>query len=250
MIFMKLKTLYFHYLIPVSQKPSKKPSKIFEGIIIDSNDLLILKSSIQEFWKYRLNCVGFVSQRKKHKSTSQKYEVAKSPGVIGVFANPDRGATSIKALDVDKDGDLDLAIATEGTNYNGIEMWSNDGQGNYTPSNQKLGFDASQMSFREFEVIDIDSDGWEDIILNPYHYGKLFRIGSDGYSNGSGIILNNLIWKNSSGTFALLSKDIFFPNIVPTYLKAFKINDKFYFLGIEGKPDGSMIITEIIPCLQ
>jgi hypothetical protein len=185
-----------------------------------------------------------------YNSTSQKYEMTKSPGAIGVFANPDRGATSIKALDVDKDGDLDLAIATEGTNFNGIEIWSNDGQGNFTPSSQKLGFDPTQMSFREFEVIDIDNDGWDDIIINPYHYGKLFRIGSNGYQNGTGIILNNLIWKNGSGTFNLLSKNISLPDIVPTYLKAFKINDKFYFIGIEGNPDGSLIITEIIPCLQ
>ncbi|HOW38937.1 MAG TPA: VCBS repeat-containing protein [Bacteroidales bacterium] len=185
-----------------------------------------------------------------YNSNTQKYEMTKSPGAIGVFANPDRGATSIKAVDVDKDGDSDLAIATEGTNFNGIEIWLNDGQGNFSPSNQKLGFDPTQMSFREFEVLDIDNDGWEDIILNPYHYGKLFRIGSNGYSNGSGIILNNLIWKNNSGTFAMLSKDIRLPDLVPTYLKAFKINDKFYFIGIEGKPDGSLIITEIIPCLQ
>jgi len=181
------------------------------------------------------------------------YELTKSPGPIGVFKNPDRGATSIKAADFDKDGDLDLAVATEGTDFNGIEIWINDGVGNFTPSDQKLEFTPADMQFREFQVMDVDNDGYLDIVLNPFHYGKLFRINPTGENleETVGIMLHNLIWKNSSGNFSLLKKEIIVHNVTPSFVKAFKINGKLTFICIEGMQNGSIItITEIEPHLN
>jgi hypothetical protein len=179
-------------------------------------------------------------------NNSGKYDVVKKPGPIGVYSNNDRGTTSIKAGDFDNDGDNDLALATEGTNFNGIEIWNNDGQGNFNPSANKLEFTFEQMQFREFNIIDVDNDGWLDIVMNPFHYGKLFRVGGSGFDKGTGgVYLNNLIWKNNKGNLALLTKQILVPNIKPAYLKGFKINGVFKFVGFETNGSSNVQLHEI-----
>ncbi len=170
---------------------------------------------------------------------TKKYELTKDPGPLGVFANNDRGATSIKAADFNKDGFVDLAIATEGNNFNGIEIWMNDGKGNYTPSNQKLEYTFSQLQFREFEVIDYDKDGYPDIFLNPWA-GQLFR-------DMNNVYMDNLLWKNSGGLFTTLNKGITIPNINPSFMKVFVINNQLTYFGLKGNSDGSISINEIIP---
>jgi hypothetical protein len=177
-----------------------------------------------------------------------KYTVVKNPGPIGVYSNNDRGTTSIKSSDFDKDGDLDIAVATEGTNFNGIEIWQNDGQGNFMPSANKLEFTFDQMQFREFDIIDANNDGYLDIILIPFHYGRLFRVGGNGNNLGTGgIYLNNLLWMNNRGAFSLYSKQIIVPNIKPAYLKSAKINGQFKFLGIETSVTNASINLYEIP---
>jgi hypothetical protein len=137
---------------------------------------------------------------------TNKYELSKDPGPLGVFANNDRGATSIKSADFNKDGFIDLAIATEGSNFNGIEIWMNDGKGNFTPSSQKLEYSFDQLQFREFEIIDYDKDGYPDIFLNPWA-GKLFK-------DVNNVYMDNLIWKNSAGTLSSISKGITIPSFL------------------------------------
>jgi hypothetical protein len=70
-------------------------------------------------------------------STTGKYEFVKTPGVFG-FASTQFGVTSMKAVDLDKDGDLDIALAYEGDQTNGVEIWTNNGNGDYVFSNQRL----------------------------------------------------------------------------------------------------------------
>jgi hypothetical protein len=177
-----------------------------------------------------------------------KYTVVKNPGPIGVYANNDRGTTSIKANDFDNDGDLDIAVATEGTNFNGIEIWQNDGQGNFTPTSNKLEFTFDQMQYREFNVIDANNDGFLDIILMPFHYGKLFRVGGNGNNLGTGgIYLNNLLWMNNKGKFSMYNKQVIVPNIKPAYLKSAKINGQFRFIGIETSVSTSSVNIYEIP---
>ena len=183
-----------------------------------------------------------------YNSSTNKYQLNKDPGPLGVFSNNDRGATSIKAHDFDNDGDVDIAVATEGTNFNGIEIWQNDGQGNFTPSTNKLEFTFEQMQFREFNVIDANNDGFLDIVLMPFHYGKLFRVGGSGFNLGTGgVYLNNLLWMNNKGTFSMYSKQIVVPNIKPTYLKSGKINGQFKFIGIETNVNNSSVSLYEIP---
>lgn len=169
-------------------------------------------------------------------NTLQKYTVVRDPGPLGIFANNDRGATSIKAADIDNDGDLDLALAIEGASFCGIDVWLNNGNGNFAPSVNRLEFNFNQMGLREFNIIDANNDGWLDIVLNPFAFGKLFRVGGTGNNNdygSGGVYLNNLLWMNNKGIFSLYKKNIIVPNIKPSYLKSAKINGQFKFIGVQ-----------------
>ncbi len=178
-----------------------------------------------------------------YSSQTGKYEFVKTPGVFG-FATRNLGVTSMKAVDFDKDGDPDIALAYEGDQTNGIEIWTNNGNGEYIFSNQRLEYSFNDLQFREFEVVDADGDGWQDIALNPV-YGTLFKSANFGSAE---VLLHNLVWKNSRGTFEKITKEqrLSFTQ-VPTYLKAFLINNKLKFIGIRGNLDGTLIVTEINP---
>lgn len=115
----------------------------------------------------------------------------------------------------------------------------NDGNGNYSPSNQKLEYSFDQLQFREFEVYDYNFDGYPDIFLNPWA-GKRFREMNQVY-------MDNLIWKNVSGTFTSISKGITISGMSPSYMKVFFINNKITYFGIQGNVDGSIAISEITP---
>jgi len=178
-----------------------------------------------------------------YSTQTNKYEYIKGPGVYG-FATQNLGATSMRAVDFDNDGDLDIALAFEGSQTNGVEIWLNNGNTDYVATNSRLEYTFNDLQFREFEVGDIDGDGWQDIILNPVN-GNLFKSANAG--NGE-LYLHNLIWKNNKGIFEKLSKEqkITFAQL-PTYLKSFVINNKLKFIGIRGNLDGALIITEINP---
>lgn len=174
---------------------------------------------------------------------TNKYEYIKGPGVYG-FATQNLGTTSMKAVDFDNDGDLDIVLAFEGSQTNGVEIWLNNGNGEYIATNYRLEYTFNELQFREFEVGDVDGDGWQDIILNPVN-GTLFKSANSGSGE---LYLHNLIWKNNKGTLEKLSKEqkITFTQL-PTYLKSFIINNKLKFIGIRGNLDGTLILNEIDP---
>lgn len=177
---------------------------------------------------------------------TKKYEPVRQPGVIGVFSNTNAGATSMKAIDYDKDNDLDLVIAYEGWD-NGIEIWENIGNGNFKPSNQRFHFTEQQLQFREFETVDVNNDGYIDILLHPFHYGLEFRTGLTNYTFGNfgdGIKLNKCILINNKGKFEFYDKEITIPNIRPGFMKGSFIKNKIKFTGL-GRDKGGLFLYEV-----
>jgi len=171
----------------------------------------------------------------KYDSVQKRHIYYKSPIDKGVYANHDRGTSSIKAFDFDNDGDIDLVAATEGSDYNGIQIWENIGNGDFK-SGQNIEYTFGKMQFREFEIIDVNKDGWKDIILNPFHYGSDFRIFNNNSSNnmGAGIKLQNLILINDKGTFKPITSDLSFLNARIGFLRSGFVNGKLKFIGFES----------------
>lgn len=179
-------------------------------------------------------------------NTSKQYEVSYLPSNIGAFNSVDFGATSIKVTDVNKDGKMDIIFAGEGNNNIAIQVFLNNGKNEFNPG-QLISYTFDQLQFREFNLVDYDNDGDDDIILNPFHYGTQFRAGGTGTNKGTGIIVNNLILTNNGGTFSPLKKSIKIDGIYPAHLKGFMINGKLKFIGIQGNSDGSMTVFDITP---
>ena len=160
----------------------------------------------------------------KYNKNLKQYIYAKVFQNMGIFVIPRIGSTSIKSFDYDKDGDNDIAIAFEG-DKNGIEIWENVNNLDFKLS-QSFGFRDDEMQFREFEISDINNDGFEDILLHPFHKGTNF------YTT-KGIKLENCIWINKKGKFEFYDKQISIPSIYPGFMKGFYIGGKLKFIGAE-----------------
>ena len=168
--------------------------------------------------------------------TNGKYQ-SYSKTELGVWIEPSVGATSIKSLDYDNDGDLDLAVAYEtNKNTNGIQIFENKGNLNFT-AGQYIETSFNSNQFREFEIIDVNKDGYFDIVTHPFHYGNLFR-------TSDGIILQNNILINNKSKFEFLTKSL--PvKINPGFMKGFYIKNNLKFIGVEYK-DNKFKIHEVI----
>lgn len=169
----------------------------------------------------------------KYNVTTKRYEMYKTPNNLGVFIANKIGSTSIKTLDFDKDGDLDIALAFEGE-ANGIEILENKGDCDFVP-NQNFVLNEQMMQFREFEIMDVNKDGYDDIIIHPFHYGIKFRVADSYIQNnyGGGVRLENCIWINKNGKFSFYDKKLEVKNIKPGFLKGFMIDGKLKFIGFE-----------------
>jgi len=121
------------------------------------------------------------------------------------------GATSIKCADFDNDGLLDISVAREDVEYgNAFEIWKGIGDNKFTPFFSSPVWDFDSLQFREFIVLDVNKDGYKDIILRPFHYGSLYRnnpVWWDVPSN-NGVKLNTLIQINDgTGRFNSYDKE-------------------------------------------
>jgi len=189
---------------------------------------------------------GSVTNRKgfsifSYDTTLAKYTYLTSPKDLGIYSNPGQGTTSIKSADFNNDGFTDLAIATEGSPTNYIQLWNGDGKGNFSPGQLIYYGDPSKgqtnMSFREFEVMDFNHDGWLDIVVHSNDFDTLFRVNPTLTNQyGTGIKLQNCIWQNNKGVFTKITNQIQINNIYPSFMKGFLINGDLRFFGFEMNP--------------
>jgi hypothetical protein len=174
----------------------------------------------------------------------KKYE----PKDLSFFKDLSQGSTSMKAADFDKDGNIDLAIASEGYPNNRIIIYNGQKDGSFKPGQIISYGDTSGAypntgnTFREFMIDDIDNDGWIDIVVHPGGYGEKFRIdpgpnNPNHYNNGmrgSGVYLNYPIWKNTNGLFVNLEDKVPLFNIFPGNLRAFKVGNNLKYFGFQA----------------
>jgi uncharacterized repeat protein (TIGR02543 family) len=152
------------------------------------------------------------------------------------------GATSIKVFDVNKDGIKDISVAREGgnesgQNLHGFEVWLGKPNGTFEFSFSSPTWTEREMQFREFQIMDANNDGLDDIILIPFHFGSLFRNnGPCGPGTCKGIKLNHLIWlSKGNGTFESYNKaPLVFPDVDVNYLLPYKVGNFIHFVGTQA----------------
>ena len=153
------------------------------------------------------------------------------------------GATSIKIFDVNKDGIKDIAVAREGGNESGLnlhgfEVWLGKPNGTFEFSFSSPTWTEREMQFREFQILDANNDGLDDIILIPFHFGSLFRNNPPcGPGTCKGIKLNNLIWlSKGDGTFSTYTKfPLVLPDVDVNYLLPYKVGTSLHFVGTNAQ---------------
>lgn len=186
-------------------------------------------------------------------SLTKIYRCVKTPINKGVFSKSKQGSTSIKFADFNKDGLVDMAIASEGYPGGLIQIWDGKGDGDFKagqilnyPDVVSTGYPDSSNTFREFEIADIDNDGFQDILVHPFHFGNKFRINPGPLNNsnprgwnGVGVYINFSIWKNSGGLFYMLPDTLKSIGTYPGFMKGFFVNNKLRFFGFEQNQNGS-----------
>jgi len=182
------------------------------------------------------------------KQTNQYIKVYE-PKKLGVFTdivNGGQGATSIKSADFDHNGFQDLVICSEGnlpnSNTKGasmIQIWLNNGKGEFIPDQYIINNADDSLNIREFEVADVDNDGWLDIVMHGIG-GPLYRQPVLSSKYGYYFQINNLIWKNNSGVFDIIPNqlNVYDPSNIElignsNFLKGFMVNGKLKFIGFE-----------------
>ncbi len=83
---------------------------------------------------------------------------------------------SLASGDIDRDGDIDLVIASTEV---GLYVYFNDGTGQFTRSVQDLGPVANWQVFNA-ALVDIDNDGWKDLFVATYRQGNWILQGQGG----------------------------------------------------------------------
>lgn len=89
----------------------------------------------------------------------------------GALPGPGSSGSVVKAMDMDKDGDLDLfiggrAVPGQYPKASPSFILLNDGQGNFEDKTEVLFPELSSLGMiTDAEVLDLNGDGWEDLLL-------------------------------------------------------------------------------------
>ena len=94
------------------------------------------------------------------------------------------------SADIDNDGDIDIIVAANTTLP---FILINDGQGNFTKNTDRLPAEISLKSFFTAELIDIDKDGYVDLIVGGHEHEAF---------------ATTVYWGNKSGSYQATSKTV------------------------------------------
>ncbi len=102
----------------------------------------------------------------------------------------DRWRFGVKAFDIDNDGDMDFVTAPQSSESYGMEIWQNDGNGNFTLKSDNL---SNYSAGNEFAVGDLNNDGYLDILFpNSDKVGIFLNDGNGNFSdNGQDLQAND-----------------------------------------------------------
>lgn len=133
------------------------------------------------------------------RSANGSYAVAATQAREGLHTR--MGGTQITAVDLDRDGDLDLVVFLEGAtadattryNANGIEIYLNEGGLRLTRATSRFMsvnvWRFSELQARELAVADWNADGYPDLVLNGWS-GNAYQPGPHLLNMGSLVFLN------------------------------------------------------------
>ena len=160
----------------------------------------------------------------------QKFQFVKTKVDAGFFVldkSKNRSPIETRIMDFNNDGLMDLALEFEGDPSGGIQIWWNDGKGNFTAGPQYI-FINNAVGERYFDVVDINGDGWQDIFIGGWM--------------GSSYNLKNSIWLNNKNkSFAFYDKDLIInpadKSNITHQIRGLMSNGKFKIIGLTGQYD-------------
>lgn len=114
---------------------------------------------------------------------------------LGQHLGGDAWRFGVEVLDIENDGDWDfITVPFSSSSGNGIEVWENGGQGNFTLKADGVG--GSSTSGHEFAVGDVDGDGFTDIF---FPHGDIDILLNDGTGSFFSSGQNNLSLTSPEG---------------------------------------------------
>ncbi|MDC0643863.1 FG-GAP-like repeat-containing protein [Flavobacteriaceae bacterium] len=188
-----------------------------------------------------------------------RYEKINYAIPLGTFEYTEMGASGIKIEDLNLDGNLDMVLFYEGSidpNLKGIppyenyiDVFLNNGERGFTVNTI---FEKSQteISGREFVLLDVDNDGDKDIALKSWQFGfddiNLDLRNPSSASASNVLNFSHLIYINNNGDFNRVGKDLTYPieNLRNSYFIPIENNNQFRYLQVAAPDEDFISISE------